>query len=267
MREYHRGVSDAENSSDSVSESPDEQHAPVGGCNESPHHMIDVDTTFESGGAHLSRSGSPKSAKPSEECPTRSTRNTNSENNQLSTSIDADGGHHLDDEVVECFLGKDPRAKSDRASLKRSPSPHPRAPRAKAGTREPRRNSRDAQRDMPLRRSRQTRRPTVELSNAVDGNPTENDIVLSLLDDRYREEMHKHYNLLGPKRPSDREREEAMAATIFRVFKRRLGRSGRFFKKEHRGIVFFLTDDEGAMHSKFTCLFVCSDESLNLCFL
>ena len=266
MREFHRGVSDAENSSDSASDSHDERQVPIGDCEEKPHNMIGAENTFEKECARQSQSvrrkqiGSHKSAGPFEECPTRPTRETRSGRNHSNGSIDTDGGRHIDDEVAEVFLGEGPRTKSDGASFRRSPPPEQ---RAEAGTTKARRNSRTPQRDMPLRRSRNT----VELSNSVDDNPTENDIVLSLLDDRYREEMHKHYNILGPKRPSDREREEAMAATIFKVFKRRLGRSGRFFKKEHRGIDYFLTDDEGAMHSKFTCSSICSDQNLNLCYL
>ena len=77
--------------------------------------------------------------------------------------------------------------------------------------------------------------------------PVENDIILSLNDERYREVMWKHFRMLGEKTPGDNSREEEMGNGLFQWFKTGLRRGGHFYKKEPRGDELFQVDDELAI--------------------
>ncbi len=102
------------------------------------------------------------------------------------------------------------------------------------------------------RRSTRTRnppenQPQPKRMNYGSSGPAENDIVLSLNDERYREVMWKHFRLLGAKTPGDNSREEEIGNRLFQWFKTGLRRGGHFYKKEPRGDEIFLVDDELAL--------------------
>ncbi|KAL7443423.1 hypothetical protein ACHAXM_012084 [Skeletonema potamos] len=84
-------------------------------------------------------------------------------------------------------------------------------------------------------------------TNHGSSGPAENDIVLSLNDERYREVMWKHFRLLGAKTPGDNSREEEIGNRLFQWFKTGLRRGGHFYKKEPRGDEIFLVDDDLAL--------------------
>ena len=90
---------------------------------------------------------------------------------------------------------------------------------------------------------RSTRNP---MPNNDDGRSS-GDILLSLNDEEYKKLLYKHYNLLGKKRPNDRIREEAHAMQVFLTLKKKLGKSGRFFKKIAHGDLHFAVDDDVAL--------------------
>eukprot|EP00985_Skeletonema_marinoi_P008444 scaffold3840_cov156-Skeletonema_marinoi.AAC.1 len=84
-------------------------------------------------------------------------------------------------------------------------------------------------------------------TNYGSSGPAENDIVLSLNDERYREVMWKHFRLLGAKTPGDNSREEEIGNRLFQWFKTGLRRGGHFYKKEPRGDEIFKVDDDLAL--------------------
>jgi hypothetical protein len=104
------------------------------------------------------------------------------------------------------------------------------------------------------RRSTRTRNPPdnqpeqkLIRTNNYGCGPGENDIILSLNDERYREVMWKHFRLLGAKTPGDNSREEEIGSRLFQWFKTGLRQGGHFYKKEPRGDEIFLVDDEMAL--------------------
>ena len=81
--------------------------------------------------------------------------------------------------------------------------------------------------------------------------PNEGDITLSLSDDKYKEVMYKHFNMLGKRQSGETKSDEIVSKQICRIFKKRLERSGgRFFSK------FNVVDNEVALQSK-NIFFVC----------
>lgn len=84
-------------------------------------------------------------------------------------------------------------------------------------------------------------------TNYGSSGPAENDIILSLNDERYREVMWKHFRLLGAKTPGDNSREEEIGNRLFQWFKTGLRRGGHFYKKEPRGDEIFKVDDDLAI--------------------
>mmetsp|Transcript_7489 Transcript_7489/g.12411 ORF Transcript_7489/g.12411 Transcript_7489/m.12411 type:complete len:1519 (-) Transcript_7489:40-4596(-) len=84
-------------------------------------------------------------------------------------------------------------------------------------------------------------------TNYGSSGPADNDIVLSLNDERYREVMWKHFRLLGAKTPGDNSREEEIGNRLFQWFKTGLRRGGHFYKKEPRGDEIYKVDDDLAL--------------------
>jgi hypothetical protein len=83
--------------------------------------------------------------------------------------------------------------------------------------------------------------------------PKEGDITLSLSDDKYKEVMYKHYNILGKRQSGGTKSDETVAKQIYRLFKKRLGRSGgRFFSRIAQSDMFIVVDNDVALQSKNT---------------
>lgn len=81
-----------------------------------------------------------------------------------------------------------------------------------------------------------------------ESKPGKNDIILSLMDECYRKEMWRQFNILGKER--DTERENEVCDDVFELFKQKLGRGGgKFFKGSHGDV--FEVDDATARGSKF----------------
>ena len=104
---------------------------------------------------------------------------------------------------------------------------------------------------MTPRRSTRKHTPSEATRNKED--PSDEDVILSLNDEKYKEIMWRHYNILGKKQPGDKSREEDVGNQIFISLKKSLGRGGRFFKKMSHGDIVFVVDDVGALQSE--CLF------------
>ena len=59
--------------------------------------------------------------------------------------------------------------------------------------------------------------------------PTQDDVVLSLMDDNYKDIMYGHFRMLGVNRV--KEEEDEAIEKVFALLKRRVGRDGSFFKR------------------------------------
>ena len=103
----------------------------------------------------------------------------------------------------------------------------------------------------------------IEASRNKD-EPGDEDVILSLSDEKYKTIMWQQYNILGKKAPrgSGLGRDDEVANQIFVLFKRSLGKRGKFFKKMSRSDNLFVVDDEGALRSE--CLFSTSCANLKI---
>jgi hypothetical protein len=59
--------------------------------------------------------------------------------------------------------------------------------------------------------------------------PAQDDVVLSLMDDYYKDIMYSHFRMLGVNRV--KEEEDEAIEKVFTLLKRRVGRDGSFFKR------------------------------------
>jgi len=98
--------------------------------------------------------------------------------------------------------------------------------------------------NMSTRRS--TRKHAASEANMKKYESGDEDVILSLSDDRYKEIMWRQYNILGKKEPWDMRREEDVGHQVFLSLKSRLG-SGNFLKKNFRGDKLFVVDDQEAL--------------------
>lgn len=71
---------------------------------------------------------------------------------------------------------------------------------------------------------------TEKSASAVISKPTQNDVVLSLMDDFYKDIMWSHFRTLGIARV--KEEEDAAIDKILKTFKQRIGHEGKYLKRD-----------------------------------
>ena len=84
--------------------------------------------------------------------------------------------------------------------------------------------------DVPLPEKKKAK--TERITSGPKLMPSQNDVVLSLVDEYYKEIMWKHFRLLGTIRAKDDE--DAAIGTILSIFKQRVGRNGKFYKRDQK---------------------------------
>jgi len=70
---------------------------------------------------------------------------------------------------------------------------------------------------------------TEKLVSAITWKPTQNDVVLSLMDDYYKDIMWRHFRMLGITRI--KEDEDEVIDKAFKILKQRVGHEGKFLKR------------------------------------
>mmetsp|Transcript_40927 Transcript_40927/g.73781 ORF Transcript_40927/g.73781 Transcript_40927/m.73781 type:complete len:1370 (-) Transcript_40927:68-4177(-) len=68
-------------------------------------------------------------------------------------------------------------------------------------------------------------------SSATSNKPGKDDIILSLMDNCYKEIMWRHFNILGKTR--DNKRENEICDQVLRLLKQKMGSAGNFYKRSH----------------------------------
>lgn len=143
---------------------------------------------------------------------------------------------------------RSPRERALEVTTSISESPLPRRPPSSPQKRESKTSSSTS--EISNRRS-SSRTPTQSETAKNNVVPKEGDIILSLSDDKYKEVMYKHFNILGKRQSGETKSDETVAKQISRLFKKRLGRSGgRFFSRIAQSDMFIVVDNEVAIQSK-----------------
>lgn len=80
--------------------------------------------------------------------------------------------------------------------------------------------------------------------------PTQDDVVLSLMDDYYKDIMYRHFRMLGVNRV--KEEEDEAIEKVFALLKRRVGRDGSFFKRVQATGTYVVVPENEARSSKLS---------------
>ncbi|KAL7492282.1 hypothetical protein ACHAWT_001453 [Skeletonema menzelii] len=95
--------------------------------------------------------------------------------------------------------------------------------------------------DVPLPEKKKAK--TEKSVSSASSKPTQNDVVLSLMEDYYKDIMWKHFRILGISRV--KEEEDAAVAKILKKLKQRVGLEGKFLKREQTtGHYVVVTEDD-----------------------
>lgn len=82
--------------------------------------------------------------------------------------------------------------------------------------------------------------------------PAKNDVVLSLMDDYYKDIMCRHFRMLGITRV--KEEEDEAIDKVFKILKQRVGREGKFFKRIQTTGTYVVVPEDEARSSELTVL-------------
>lgn len=88
----------------------------------------------------------------------------------------------------------------------------------------------------------------------VTSKPTQNDVILSLMDHYYKDIMCRHFRILGINRV--KEKEDEVIYKVFNLLKRRVGHQGKFFKRVQTTGAYVVVPEDEAFSSELTVFYM-----------
>ena len=161
---------------------------------------------------------------------------------------------------VAVFLRENPDAvieerKRGRPRKHPLPSPAPSSPDSSVDTPGKRKRGRPRKhplpQDVPLPEKKKAK--TEKSVGTVSSKPTQKDVVLSLMEDYYKDIMWKHFRILGTARV--KEQEDAAVTKIFKILKQRVGQEGKFLKRDQTTGHYVVVTEIDARASELTVSF------------
>jgi hypothetical protein len=95
---------------------------------------------------------------------------------------------------------------------------------------------------------------TVQLDSVITSKPTQNDVVLSLMEDYYKDIMWTHFRMLGITRV--KEDEDEVIEKILKILKQHVGHEGKYLKRGQTSGTYIVVPENEARSSEFNVFYM-----------